>query len=103
MDLFLLRNPAFSLSSQADLFEKKKNLDDKSNIFCSQRKCKKGEDVNMVAIIIDKHINDFTPIQRIKAIQNLSAYLDIPIVSKYLTFSTPLYVYSLDGISVVLS
>ncbi|KAK7593099.1 hypothetical protein V9T40_007851 [Parthenolecanium corni] len=49
-----------------------KNTNDK-------RKCKKGEDVKMLVIIIDKHINDFTPIQRIKAIQNLSAYLDIPI------------------------
>lgn len=51
------------------------------NFFFFQRKCKKGEGVMMISLVIDKELDNITPKQKITALKNLAHYLHFPVVS----------------------
>lgn len=47
----------------------------------TQGKCKKGEGIMMIAVTIDKSLNEISPSLRISAMQKLSNHLNISPVS----------------------
>ncbi|XP_065199578.1 dystroglycan 1-like [Planococcus citri] len=45
----------------------------------NKRKCKKGEGVMMITLVINKNFDNITPTQKILALRNLAKYLHLPV------------------------